>query len=132
MGKTVHLPYADSTHANHLVIQLVANRCDGEETVKSFCFPDRRYNLLLKIEYAGRTLYDCQGTSPPNPASNAMCTVVPPGGLAGKLHLQVVLHQPCPTRLKDVFAQCFWGTPSFWGSVKMKGFVPGCYVTASC
>ena len=45
--------------------------------------------MLLKIEYAGRTLYDCQGTSPPNPASNALCTVVPPGGLAGKLHLQV-------------------------------------------
>ena len=46
------------------------------------------YDLLLKIEYVGRTMYDCAGTSPPNPASNPMCTVVPPGGLAGKLHLQ--------------------------------------------
>lgn len=47
------------------------------------------YDLLLKVEYKGRTLYDCAGTSPPNPASSPLCTVVPPGGLAAKLHLQV-------------------------------------------
>lgn len=47
------------------------------------------YDLLLKIEYKGRTLWDCQGLDPPNPASNPLCTVVPPGGLQDKLHLQV-------------------------------------------
>lgn len=47
------------------------------------------YNLLLKVEYSGRTLYDCAGLTLPNPASNPLCTVVPPGGLQEKLHLQV-------------------------------------------
>jgi hypothetical protein len=46
------------------------------------------YNLLLKIEYAGLTLWDCAGTSPPDPAHNPLCTLVPPGGLQAKLHLQ--------------------------------------------
>ena len=110
MGKAVLLPNADNTHACSLETQLVANSCGGKCSVRCLRFPDRRYNLLLKIEYAGRTLYDCQGTTPPNPASNAMCTVVPPGGLAGKLHLQVVLHQSCSMRLHTMF----WGTWSVW------------------
>ncbi|BDA45889.1 ABC transporter G family member 14 [Coccomyxa sp. Obi] len=51
------------------------------------------YDLLLKIEYRGRTLWDCQGLDPPNPASNPLCTVVPPGGLQEKLHLQINTEQ---------------------------------------
>jgi len=47
------------------------------------------YDLLLKIEYKGRTLWDCSGTNPPNPSHNPACTIIPPGGLQGKLHLQV-------------------------------------------
>lgn len=53
-----------------------------------------RYNLLLKIEYVGRTMYDCAGTTPPNPATNPICMVVPPGGLKDKLHLQARLPSP--------------------------------------
>ena len=85
-------PLHTTTHALFLISQLLAKIYSGGDNMQNYLFPDRRYNLLLKIEYAGRTLYDCQGTSPPNPASNPLCTVVPPGGLAGKLHLQVVLH----------------------------------------
>ena len=59
--------------------------------LKYLSFVYYAYDLLLKIEYAGRTMYDCAGTSPPNPASNPICTVVPPGGLSNKLHLQVGL-----------------------------------------
>lgn len=47
------------------------------------------YNLLLKIEYVDRTLYDCSGLILPEPSTNPLCTPVPPGGLQGKLHLQV-------------------------------------------
>ena len=48
------------------------------------------YNLLLKIEYKGRTLWDCSGRNSPNPWSDPSCTVIPPGGLQGRLHLQVL------------------------------------------
>ena len=48
------------------------------------------YDLLLKVEYQGRTLWDCAGVpNPPHPSSNPACTVIPPGGLQAKLHLQV-------------------------------------------
>lgn len=50
------------------------------------------YDLLLKIEYSGRTVWDCNGITPPNPWSDPRCTIVPPGGLADKLHLQVLLY----------------------------------------
>lgn len=48
------------------------------------------YNLLLKIEYKGVTLWDCGGASrvSPPPADNPACTPIPPGGLAAKAHLQ--------------------------------------------
>ena len=48
------------------------------------------YNLLLKIEYKGVTLWDCGGASrvSPPPADNSACTPIPPGGLAAKAHLQ--------------------------------------------
>ncbi|CAL5220454.1 g2473 [Coccomyxa viridis] len=47
------------------------------------------YDLLLKVEYQGRTLWDCSGIpNPPNPSSNPACTIIPPGGLQAKLHLQ--------------------------------------------
>lgn len=57
--------------------------------IKTIAFLRAGYDLLLKIEYKGRTLWDCSGTNPPNPWSNPACTVVPPGGLQAKLHLQV-------------------------------------------
>ena len=45
------------------------------------------YNLLLKIEFHGRTFYDCGSVvSPPNLDG---CTVVPPGGLSAVLHFPV-------------------------------------------
>ncbi len=46
------------------------------------------YNLLLKAEFRGRTLWDCGGANPPHPSAQAGCTAVPPGGLQAKLHLQ--------------------------------------------
>lgn len=46
------------------------------------------YNLLLKINWVGVPLWDCAGANPPRPQSNPACTLVPPGGLQAKLHLQ--------------------------------------------
>ena len=61
------------------------------------------YNLLLKIEYSGVTLYSCRGAPSsdggvaaggaagvvvPNPQTDENCTPVPPGGLQAILHLQ--------------------------------------------
>ena len=46
------------------------------------------YNLLLKVEYKGVTLYDCGGVSLPSPETNPACREVPPGGLAALAHLQ--------------------------------------------
>ena len=51
------------------------------------------YNLLLKAEYRGRTLFACtegsgQGPNPPHAWSQPSCSAVPPGGLQEKLHLQ--------------------------------------------
>jgi hypothetical protein len=46
------------------------------------------YNLLLKVEYKGVTLYDCGGVSLPSPETNPACKEVPPGGLAALAHLQ--------------------------------------------
>ena len=58
------------------------------------------YNLLLKIEYSGVTLYNCKaeggdsaaggaaGVIASNPESNPNCVAVPPGGLQSILHLQ--------------------------------------------
>ena len=54
------------------------------------CTSAAGYDLLLKVEYQGRTLWDCSGIpNPPNPSSNSACTIIPPGGLQAKLHLQV-------------------------------------------
>ena len=53
------------------------------------------YDLLLKVEYKGRTLWDCAGSNPSDPANNPGCTVVPPGGLQAKLHLPVLSLLPC-------------------------------------
>lgn len=47
------------------------------------------YNLLLKAEYRGRTLWDCGGQNPPHAWAQPSCTAVPPGGLQEKIHLQV-------------------------------------------
>ncbi|KAK9826122.1 hypothetical protein WJX81_005488 [Elliptochloris bilobata] len=47
------------------------------------------YNLLLKAEYHGRTLFDCSGQNPPHAWAQPSCSAVPPGGLQEKLHLQV-------------------------------------------
>lgn len=57
------------------------------------------YNLLLKIEYSGLTLYNCRsatdggaggaaGVVVHNPESDPSCTPVPPGGLQAILRLQ--------------------------------------------
>jgi hypothetical protein len=57
------------------------------------------YNLLLKIEYSGVTLFNCRsatdgvaggaaGVVVRNPESDPNCTPVPPGGLQAILHLQ--------------------------------------------
>ena len=46
------------------------------------------YNLLLKAEYRGRTLWDCGGQNPPRAWAQPACKAVPPGGLQEKLHLQ--------------------------------------------
>ena len=53
------------------------------------------YDLLLKVEYKGRTLWDCAGSNPSDPANHPGCTVVPPGGLQAKLHLPVLTWPPC-------------------------------------
>lgn len=53
------------------------------------------YDLLLKVEYKGRTLWDCAGSNPSDPANHPGCTVVPPGGLQAKLHLPVLSLLPC-------------------------------------
>ena len=53
------------------------------------------YDLLLKVEYKGRTLWDCAGSNPTDPANHPGCTVVPPGGLQAKLHLPVLFWPPC-------------------------------------
>ena len=45
------------------------------------------YNLLLKIEYAGRTLYDCHGSNPSHPASTPGCVPVPQEGVSAALRL---------------------------------------------
>eukprot|EP00884_Botryococcus_braunii_P008026 jgi/Botrbrau1/17224/Bobra.0621s0002.1 len=52
------------------------------------------YNLLLKVQFAGSTLYDCKGLDLPNPATDPRCTVVPPGGLQGILKLQENTENP--------------------------------------
>ena len=79
---------------NHLPLKLVSElesrREEMSGIIKKAKIAECRYDLLLKIEYAGRTTYDCQGTAPVEPANNPICTVVPPGGLAGKLHLLVI------------------------------------------
>ena len=49
------------------------------------------------MEYKGRTLWDCAGSNPSDPAHNPGCTVVPPGGLQAKLHLPVLTWLPCLT-----------------------------------
>ena len=60
------------------------------------------YNLLLKVEYSGVTLFSCRGPaasdgSPAggaagvvvrNPEADPSCSPVPPGGLQAILHLQ--------------------------------------------
>jgi len=57
------------------------------------------YNLLLKAEFRGRTLWDCGGGNPPHPSAQAGCTAVPPGGLQAKLHLQARPRGPTPVGL---------------------------------
>ena len=57
--------------------------------------PAAGYDLLLKVEYKGRTLWDCAGANPSDPAHAPGCTVVPPGGLQAKLHLPVLTWLPC-------------------------------------
>ena len=47
------------------------------------------------MEYKGRTLWDCAGSNPSDPAKHPGCTVVPPGGLQAKLHLPVLTMLPC-------------------------------------
>jgi hypothetical protein len=47
------------------------------------------YNLLLKIEYQGRTIWDCHGTNPPHPEHTRGCTPIPTDALKQALRLQV-------------------------------------------
>ena len=58
------------------------------------------YNLLLKAEYHGRTLWDCGGQNPPHAWAQRSCKAVPPGGLPQKLHLQVCSRSPSSCRVE--------------------------------
>lgn len=56
------------------------------------------YNVLLKVEYSGRTMYDCGGLPLTHANNDPRCTVVPPGGLQHVLKLEVcpVYYYSCP------------------------------------
>lgn len=52
------------------------------------------YNLLLKVEYSGRTFYDCQGRLPPNPSADPHCVSLHAASLEKAVRLQVPLLPP--------------------------------------